>query len=1223
MNITFEACPPENTVPSWLIANIASGRDDILVIYPNESTRSNSIQSILQKTGTVDSSRHTTLQRLTKALAIDFRLPVLVPKSSIGLVQVHEKLVTEALNHRFPRLHPDPTRPWTMSKSERLLKLHSYATNHRILSKWEEDPGAREAERILSTFRKNDLLHEHHVLDRLSRDLLDAEILGPYTISTIKGIVLLNHPPDFTETEKRFFKALSTRCPIHHVCVTGSFRLGYHGAYIDDEIKAIEDIADLPSWVPQHQIYTSKQNDYATNGVHVLSFDQATLVMDAAISALQLYKSHTGGRVLLVDANRHRHIEWVRRLNRIGITCNIHRDVVGSTSAVQAILRFLSISNGQDAWSATKLFDIIQSQAFPMLENLFSELEHPINKDWRPRPHLDVIENLGRSFHVLGGKGALQRWLGSLSVAKPYSTEAFRQEQELRKLEETQWWFQCLAVSWSALLSEQERKTLTTELIGTSTKTSLPLPQPSKSPRDILTLMLSSCDWERLFRRTQRYDASVGAIQVWVQTIDAMLQYETSIDFVDLCRLASEETEMPAHRIEHPDVLVRTPLQAYGVEADITMFVGLDAESWSMKAERIPWIDDSVRIQLGLTDGDLPIRRARHVFKSLLNSSQQAILFETEHDESTGNSTPIAEYLSKIELDGKLTALRQPPAFIEPSISDGAGWTTITRDDGNVVTYRRSALSINGREVSLDYAENTLRNNKQKAGLELKAHRQPTSDVQSPNSIAARYEREIHLDRFRRQPKFESIENGSFMNWSIRNNLLTTTNIIIQPTVSQAKIAGGRTTNLYPHLGYKKNRISSGPSIDPRPLPPPQFDSVSLNAILTTQTRENKLRIWSTSRLNPWFICPRQAWAEQTLQVTESSPELSEDIAPLTKGTLVHSIEEHLMTMLGIEVGGLPLSAGVPLHLGVPLSEQEIWESVLGRLSELAPWLSRTNAVSVHRCNDLIGCTPDNWNAWIDGSQKLPISGRLGRLLSADLSLTSAAPIASEWALQHQDKPHVEIQGYNDLMETASINIRGRIDRVDEIVFPTEDIAQLRENGLFAEDAKEIPLFFDGTEPPAKRFIIIRDIKTIEGPKPGRAGARHTSGLFNEIQLAMYARAWEIAHPGDRVVGVGISEVGDDTEHFVELDPSFEPFASALNLGTPTSYSINHFRLPNEDASPQTNSFRAWMNSRITAALRAAEASELGWNHPTPGPHCSYCSLSSACPSASIGGELK
>ena len=115
---------------------------------------------------------------------------------------------------------------------------------------------------------------------------------------------------------------------------------------------------------------------------------------------------------------------------------------------------------------------------------------------------------------------------------------------------------------------------------------------------------------------------------------------------------------------------------------------------------------------------------------------------------------------------------------------------------------------------------------------------------------------------------------------------------------------------------------------------------------------ENKLRIWSTSRLNPWFICPRQAWAEQTLQVTESSPELSEDIAPLTKGTLVHSIEEHLMTMLGIEVGGLPLSAGMPLHLGVPLSEQEIWESVLGRLSELAPWLSRTNAVSVHRCND-------------------------------------------------------------------------------------------------------------------------------------------------------------------------------------------------------------------------------------------------------------------------------
>ena len=154
-------------------------------------------------------------------------------------------------------------------------------------------------------------------------------------------------------------------------------------------------------------------------------------------------------------------------------------------------------------------------------------------------------------------------------------------------------------------------------------------------------------------------------------------------------------------------------------------------------------------------------------------------------------------------------------------------------------------------------------------------------------------------------------------------------------------------------------------------------------------------------------------------------------------------------------------------------------------------------------------------------------------------------------------------------------------------------------------------------------FIIIRDIKTIEGPRPGERGIRHTSGLFKETQLALYARAWELAHPGDRVIGVGISEVGDDTYHMVELDPSFSFLDPEHLIGIRTSYSENHFRMPNENQSPQSNSFRAWMSSRITAAIRARNASRLGWNHPTPGTHCSYCPLANACSSASIGGEIK
>ena len=296
VNITVETCSSGMVVPPWICTASATGRDDILVIYPNEATRSNTVQSILRGSGSVDSSRHTTLQRLIKSLAIDFRLPVVVPQSSLGLVQVHQKFSAAAAKHRFPRLHPDVNRPWTLSKSERLLKLHSYGTDHQILSKWDGDPGAHEAERILLTFEKEELLHEHQLLAKLCVHLLDTNIPVPYTIGSVAGIVLLNHPPDFSENEKRFLKALSSRCPIHHVCVDGSFRLGFHGAFIDDEIKPVEREEDLPSWIPPHplQQVEAKPNDYTTEGVHVISFDRATQVMDATISALQHYRSSAG-----------------------------------------------------------------------------------------------------------------------------------------------------------------------------------------------------------------------------------------------------------------------------------------------------------------------------------------------------------------------------------------------------------------------------------------------------------------------------------------------------------------------------------------------------------------------------------------------------------------------------------------------------------------------------------------------------------------------------------------------------------------------------------------------------------------------------------------------------------------------------------------------------------------------------------------------------------------
>ena len=1225
-NVTVEACSASTLVPQWLLQHLEGGTNNLMIIYPNETVREEVLKHISTVCGAIDSSRHTTLNRLCTSLQMDFRFPVIVPRSTVGIVQVNKLFSHAASEFRFPRMHPDASRKWSLSKTERLLQLHRFSTKHDIISKWEDDPGVSEADRLLSSFKKSNLLHEHHVMEELTNALLDSDIQIPYSLSTVEGILLLNHPPDFYSNEKTFLTALASRVPIHHLCVPGSFRLGLHGAYIDDEIKYVKSEEEVPNWVPKHTLSLMLEDDIRTEGIHLVSFDQASQVLDAALSAIRIYRQYHLGKILVIDADQNRRSVWKRRLKQIGLDCDAGTETVGSTSAVQAVLRFLSIADGQDAWSGNKLFDIIQSQAFPIISHLLADLPHPVNENWKPKPNLDVLENIGRSFHVIGGNGALFRWLGSLSVATPTSSEPYRKNAEEQAIEETRWWLYSLARVWAPFLDAEEQTFIQEPLISSLSGVELPLPKMNSNHREVLADILKACEWGQLFNRTSTYDHSIGGLQSWIQTIDSITQYDSDVDFLDICKLSANQTKLPPARIRNCDVQICTPEQAYGVHADIVMFVGIDSESWSMKPPRVPWIDDAVRVQLGLNDSDHPIRRGRHVFKSLLSTCNSAILFDTKHDESAGNSTPVAEYLAEIELGGKLSNLSTPPDFLIDSISSGAGWSFITREDGNWLTYKSSALVLEGSNVELLRAEDLPRDRRQRTGLALKSGATPEANIRSPTSLAIGAEKHLNLDRYRRQPKFKATQKGEAMAWDLRENLLSAEGLVLSPSIRQANTGGGRTVENWPHLGYKKNGNSRGPSIDPRPLPPTPSMSDAISSIWTTNKRSDDEKIWSTNRLTPWINCPRLAWSEQILKAREVEPEVSEDLAPLARGTLVHSIEEYLLSLLSVNVGDPPLTEGTPMHVGLTLSLEEIWRLLLQHLSHLAPWLSRTNAVSVHRCNDLIGCSPEEWAQWLEGEAPPQIGGRLGQLLLADYALNTAGPIASEWSLESTTERFIELEGLDDNLDSAKLKIYGRIDRVDALILDTELHEEVTAKGLIGDFGKVMPLNFDGNGPPAKRLIIIRDLKTIEGPEPKKAGLRHAAGLFKEIQLALYARAWEVAHPGDRVIGVGISEVGDITRHYVELDPTFAFISEEQYFGERTFFSQNHYRLPTNPRlyqSAKVNPFRAWMNSRLTTAIRARDASELGWSHPTPGKHCSYCSLAISCPSASIGVDVK
>lgn len=152
------------------------------------------------------------------------------------------------------------------------------------------------------------------------------------------------------------------------------------------------------------------------------------------------------------------------------------------------------------------------------------------------------------------------------------------------------------------------------------------------------------------------------------------------------------------------------------------------------------------------------------------------------------------------------------------------------------------------------------------------------------------------------------------------------------------------------------------------------------------------------------------------------------------------------------------------------------------------------------------------------------------------------------------------------------------------------------------------PLRIHGSGWKPRRLVAIRDLKTSIGKTPEE---RHRTGLLDELQLAIYSRAWEVNHPGDLVVGAGISLFGHDSEHRIEVS---EGFVSAEAIGERTRLTHELFRFPDESAASESDPFRAWLAHRLSVALKTAQSASHGKVHPTPSKaSCRYCPVKSAC----------
>jgi hypothetical protein len=1211
-SLSMEAIPSGLAMPDWLVESLLKGRR-LLVIHPSEECRKQAIENLyrLGVRKSVDTTHHLTVKRLIGILHLDLRLPVLMEDDGILFEKTHRALAETAANHGFPLLLTNPNHRWSRSRSRRLLSLYRELTKLRKPWSWEEDPGAKSCDKVLKSLESE--MQATHPL-RLERTVW--KVLGeceeaPFTIADVEGIIVLDHPSGLSEVELAILQQLSKFTGMHQLVNPGSHRLGFHGEYIED-IAPIRSSSNLPEWVPQHEVWAPKTaSNWSTRigedigrQIHHVMCD----LHEHTPLALADILNQINGEIVVVSGDAENlKLQMKPYLESMGYQLNSPSIKVCETSAVSRILSFAKLPRGEEAWSLNRLSEMWSQIELPMSWPIL-EMQHPIHDDWKPRLHPSILSEIARGFHLLGGRGALRRWYYTLSQASPRA--GVNPEQRMRELEECQWWLACIANWMHPILSRADQEVVSQGVTGCSSGESLPLPQ---QPSDIVG-WINSCmeqiDWQTVTSRDKILVNSLPGLQHFMASISRLqnegIDFEAE-GFYEVLEVLSNSAEIPSIRSGDKGIRILSPSQAYGLETEYLILCGIDAETWSMKTPQIPWLDEANRMRIGLHRPDEPLRIARHHLRHFLNCSPNVLIIDSSIEEGVELAGPLDEWFSDISQQGGLESLKQAPPYFDadlwhPDTADRT-WVWKLIDGESKLVYRVVSMESSDNGVRTHRSGRLNRDRIQRAGISSIESRNPAISPLNVKSLLVAAETEILTDQLSRRRIGDNIGIGEIHPFTEAPNRMQSSDIKLIPT--KTKPANGRDSDEWPHLGIMGKK-GLGIPVDPRPISPPSTRISELDNITGRgQIKLNLPKVWSQGRLQSWLECPRRAWFERHMYLGKSD-NLNEDLAATTRGDIIHQIEEAILRGHGVKEGEI-VSTPTSLIDGSIGSTTSAWEIALNTLAEKATWMRREDGISAHRCRDLIGVSPAIWNEWLENGTPIEIGGRIGRMIQSDFSLLDVAPIASEWELISKEGRFVRI----GLPESSkSFLLRGRIDRVDQLLLEKE-----------SECDEIIPLDFETKSPPkSARLIILRDIKSLDGTKDNGENERHLKGLFHELQLALYARAWEIANPGDRVIGVGATQVGNQTQQYLEIDPEFSEICSQMQIGVVGNDTHGHYRLPGDSKDETSNPFRAWMRERITTAMRVIENAESGNIHPEPSNLCKYCPIIDACPSAKRGG---
>jgi len=1137
----------------------------VLVIYPTEKSRMQALSSIdLQ--GAVDRTLHHTIESLISSLVADLRLPRVKSKDGPLMSVLHSECIKEAARLGFPLINPLPDMKWGKGKTEALSALHYQLSREMVVEKW-DGPGIATFRRVIERLEtKLRFTHPDMAVNRIIDSLESGTI--PFTVTDIDGIIMLNHSPVMCRSHAEMLLSMSKHRPIHQLAYPGNFRLGHHGNLLVDQ-HPLKDPEDLPKWVPHDR---TPANEVPAEVKRILLRREAHS-FEVAVQLVSERLNRGDAEIIIVDPavekNWHR---WEQVLGVLGISMEMRGEPPSSHPIGHWILFLANLAHGSDAFSLENLRALSLQQSITPFE---TPSEHPSETEITPFAYPEILTLLARNEHVLGGPGALSKWIETLS--RPPSDE---KDGPLK--EAAQWWLLCLANSLWPILRGSDRELVGAlgQPVGCHTGAPLPLPDFPSDGDEWLQNTLSLIDLDSEMERYRgRGISPIAAVQALVNDREALRAMQRSSSQVfptlgpdwveELISLAEQSSAITGGPNFSGNVSVLSPEEVLGCTSELIVLANLSSSSWDLRVPKAPFLGEDERHSLGILRPDGPIRDARHSLQHILHASPEVVILDPSMDETAPPAAPIREWARDSEIVGR-------------------EWVVYDNYE----------------------SETSPRDSRQADGLLISKGKAPTNAPINPSAVSIPIDPQVQRDRERRQPSIA--DSDGYLPDDSKKHILSLDGLKFHGKTPSG-VETPRTNQRWPVVGGIFDGKTT-PSIDPRPLSP-----VSTGSLVSDSRHGHSgepsldVSVWSPTRLQTWLRCPRMGWLSSELGAGREELQ-GEDIDSRTFGELLHNVHHDIIAQtLSFPTSEERNFDGEPGHISVQrsgLHPNEIMKIALESLDSRAPWLERSDAISTQQLRSLTGMTREEWSSWIADPSPTTPAGRVGGMVAAELEIGDSAPVSIEWMIGKDNSENVEISIPSDLSRGAElhpIKIRGWIDRVDLLPHDLESGKWIDNEG----DDSVAPIRIHGTGWRPKRIVAIRDLKTSESALPRN---RHYRGLLEELQLAVYSRAWEEAHPGDLVLAAGISVIGHNSEHLLEVSSQYSESQKELNIGTRSSITSTSHRFADEDEQTQSDHFRSWLAQRLSVALEVSSNAQSGKVHPTPSPRvCGYCPVRETC----------